>query len=296
MNRMLRALVAGATLVSLLGVGAIHSVTSAPAEATHVAPDMITKASGYIYAQGKQTGLTAETSASGLMTVAAPKLRNFPLTTSGVQNHNAALHSLAEVAFGTADSKNYVEVGWTVDGVGVNGSDTTNPHVFVGTWVNGNFSGYNAASGTDWVDNAAYSVNVGDSLSTVVGSDKQFGLQHFNNAWWFSYDSQWLGHVPDSHWSSQGITFTAADTFYAFGETYFDNTSLPCGQMGDGTTPTATTGPRIGNFLYASGSVNTPNLTLTTGSPYSAVFVNSTTTKTFRYGGFGEHDDACVAF
>ena len=49
-------------------------------------------------------------------------------------------HTLAEIAVQSADGKQIVEVGWTVDR-GVNGDD--DPHLFVYHWVDGKETCYN---------------------------------------------------------------------------------------------------------------------------------------------------------
>jgi hypothetical protein len=124
----------------------------------------------YYYNLGAQLAVTDGVFAN--VTIAKPKLGD------------GDYHSLAELAAQSADGKQIVEVGWTVDPL-VNGD--SNAHLFVYHWVNGSSSCYN---GCGW-EQYSKTVKPGDTLSD--GVTKKFGIQYSGGAWWIAFDTEFIG-------------------------------------------------------------------------------------------------------
>ena len=212
----------------------------------------------YLYANGKQAAVTDGVSA--MFTVAKPAVGG------------GDWHSLAEMAVQSADHKQTVEVGWTVDPVLFNDNET---HLFVYHWVNGQETCYNC----NFVPYSRASVKPGDILAE--GSYKLFGVQHYNGAWWIAYDTEWIGSFPDSLWDGD---FTQSGNVQLFGEVASSTTTNSCSQMGNSKSPDDTTAAKIGSVTYVNGP--TVRLTLqSTVAQYAAQFVSENTVRTFRYGG-----------
>lgn len=194
-------------------------------------------------------------------------------------------HSLAEIAVQSADGRQIVEVGWTVDRA-VNGDD--DPHLFVYHWVNRKPSCYNGCGFESYGGN----VKPGDTLQYDVA--KKFGIQYFNQAWWIAYDSEWIGFFPDTLWSKEGVTFNRSGLVQMFGEVA-SPIQAPCTDMGNGQTSEKETAARVGSVSYING----PTVAMTLRSSpdinpevkpsplYSIGYSTLTTTRTFRYGGPG---------
>lgn len=276
MNRIVKAAIAAGAMVSLLVVGQ-HG---APAD-----PAMQKEALNYFYAEAEQTGMNPSNgtvgpvSASALMDPAAPTIGT------------GDFHSLAEI-FAGKDINNGIEVGWTVDATGINGTDHTNPHLFVGAWVNGNFLGYNNAAGSGWVDYSGNADDAGKLLTT--GTAVEFGMQHSGSVWWVYYNTAAIGDFPDSLWSATSNTFTNLDRVQVFGEVAGNSTS-PHTQMGKGVLASATsgacpcTGAKISSMTYTGGSGAVVPLLVKASDPnptkYNSVLLASN--KTLYYGGPG---------
>lgn len=197
---------------------------------------------------------------SGLFTVANPKVG--PDT----------WHSLAEIALESTDEDQIVEIGWNVD-PGTNGDSQT--HLFVYHWVNGIETCYN---GCGFVPYAGATIAPGATLATGPLL-KQFGIQHFNNAWWVAYDSEWIGKFPDSVWNGN---FTETGVVQVFGEVA-SATTAACGtQMGNGLPASTINGSaRIGNLAFTDG----PTVNLEETSTSSVYSVAPYSPRTFYYGG-----------
>jgi len=185
-------------------------------------------------------------------------------------------HTLAELAVQSKDLKQIVEVGWTVDRVVNNGDE--NPHLFVYHWVNGEKTCYN---GCGYVPYDGATVKAGDILTTGA---KKFGIVHVNDAWWISYDSNFVGSFPDKLWQEAGVDFTKAEVVQAFGEVA-STVETPCSQMGNGL-PGADKGA---TFLGSVTLVNGPTAALDIRSTSTAGYytVNALSSRTFQYGGAG---------
>jgi hypothetical protein len=211
----------------------------------------------YLYATGKQAAQTDGVAA--LLTVANPRVATDDW------------HSLAEIALQSADEQQIVEVGWNVDRT-TNGDNDT--HLFVYHWVDGAPTCYNTC---DFTPYGLASIRPGDTLAT--GAVKQFGIQHFNGAWWVAYDTEWIGYFADSVWDN---SFTRTGLVQFFGEVAASSTT-PCTQMGNGTTPdNNTAAAKIGSAVYLNGPTVQLHVTSTNAYPTTQV-----TDRTFRYGGPG---------
>ncbi|OJF10118.1 hypothetical protein BG844_33965 [Couchioplanes caeruleus subsp. caeruleus] len=211
----------------------------------------------YHYAAGSQIGATDGTSAN--LHVAKPELAS------------ADAHTLTEIAVQSADGKQVVEVGWTVDRK-VNGDD--DPHLFVFHWKDGKPTCYNAC-GFEVYSQAT--IKPGATLPT--GVQKRFGVQRSGAAWWIAYDSEWVGYFPDKLWNG---TFTRAGATQWFGEVA-SATESTCTDMGKGLPPTDGTASRIGTIQMVNGP--DPNASVRSTNPHYGVL--SLSPSTFRYGGPG---------
>jgi hypothetical protein len=183
-------------------------------------------------------------------------------------------HTLAELAVSSADGKQIVEVGWTVDRA-VNGD--AEPHLFVYHWVDGVPSCYN---GCGFVPRAEGGGPAGKKLTP--GSVQYLTIRHAPGAWWISADGVgWLGYFPDSLW---GGRYTQAGIQQWFGEVAA-NTGTPCTDMGNGQFSSSTTATRIYN-IGLWDSTATPNIGTGHTHPayYTATRVNA---REMRHGGPG---------
>jgi hypothetical protein len=209
----------------------------------------------YLYAVGQQAAATDGVGA--LFTVAKPKVAE------------EDWHSLAEAAVQSADGQQVVEVGWTVDRSTFGDEET---HLFVYHWVDGIPTCY----GCDFVQ---YSKTVQPGAILAEGGYKQFGIQHFNGAWWIAYDSEWIGSFPDKLWDGR---FVRSGMIQVFGEVAASGTK-PCTQMGNGSTPETSAAARIGSVTYVNGPTVALKVTATT----DVYATSQLSDRTFRYGGPG---------
>jgi hypothetical protein len=179
-------------------------------------------------------------------------------------------HTLAEIAVQSADGRQIVEVGWTVDRA-VNGDD--DPHLFVYHWVDRTESCYN---GCGFVP---YSRIAWPGMTLPLDVSKRFGIQYYNGAWWIAYDTEWLGYFPVSLW---GGTFTRSGLVQWFGEVAASNIA-PCTDMGNGRSADDPYAARIGSVSLLNGPE--PNIALKALSIYYNA--QALSTRTMRYGGPG---------
>jgi hypothetical protein len=186
-------------------------------------------------------------------------------------------HTLAELAVRsydpeTRESRNTVEVGWTVDR-SVNGDN--DPHLFVYHWVDGKKTCYNSCGFTMY----SKTVKPGDTLP--VGAQKRFGILHSGNAWWIAYDSEYIGYFSDKNW---GGRFTKTELTQWFGEVA-SPTLNPCSEMGNGLSADRGLAARIGSITLTNGP--TVQFTPDARSPHYSARPVPDTEATFRYGGAG---------
>jgi hypothetical protein len=176
-------------------------------------------------------------------------------------------HSLGEMAAESADSKNIVEVGWTVD-----------RGLFVFHWVNGVPTCYNGC-GFVPVANAA-SVTAGMTLRPG-NSTPQFTIQHFQGNWWVGFGGVFFGFYPDTLW---GSSFTKVALTQWFGEVAA-NSATPCTDMGNGlfaSSPSSSAAVAI-NFI-GGPAANISLNTITNPALYTAT---RTSSNSVHFGGPG---------
>lgn len=214
-------------------------------------------------------------------------------------------HSLTEVAISNASQTNIVEFGWNVDQA-VNGDQNT--HLFTFYWVNGvPAASYNSGlvwgPGTACAGITSVPVAPGATLLTTTTplTLKVFSLQHFVSgglgAWWFSYNANWVGCLPDTLWTSAGTSFVKGDFFQMFGEVASSHDygvgTKPCAQMGSGVSPAVTTtgAARMGNAVYV-GNPNTPAMSWHTQSNTTMTPDYTVSAVNGRSGFYGGHTSA----
>lgn len=166
----------------------------------------------------------------------------------------AGSHSLVELAVESADSKQIVEIGLTID-QGLNGNSRL-PGLFVYHWVDGAPTCYNACGFVRVLTDPAF------NTPFVANSIHRLAIQHRDGAWWL-YDSYkltplgnsrggWLGYFPDDLW---GGRYTKAGEIQWFGEVSA-TTSTPCTDMGNGQFPSDTSASIQGMGLLGGPAVN----------------------------------------
>ncbi|HET6530322.1 MAG TPA: neprosin family prolyl endopeptidase [Actinoplanes sp.] len=184
-------------------------------------------------------------------------------------------HSLAEIAVQSADGKQIVEVGWTVDR-GVNGDE--DPHLFVYHWVDGKESCYNGCGFKQY----SKTVVPGDTLPT--GVPKRFGIQFYNGAWWIAYDSEWVGYFPGELWEGR---YTKSGLIQWFGEVAASSIK-PCTDMGTGADAFDLSAARAGSISLINGPEVSISVRANSPEAEAPVYgANRLSERTFRYGGPG---------
>lgn len=189
-------------------------------------------------------------------------------------------HTLVEIAAMSTDTKQIVEVGWTIDR-GLNGDD--NPHLFVFTWVNRTPNCYN---GCGYVQ-VSPTFRPGMSV-TSDGSQHVFAIEFYQGNWWINYDGQWMGYFPESVWTSKGVSYNQAGLIEWFGEVATNTGSRT--QMGNG----------IFGSVPGSATINNTSIILSTTNSILAGWASPAGTdlscfnyatvrggSDFRYGGPG---------
>jgi hypothetical protein len=190
-------------------------------------------------------------------------------------------HSLAEISVQSADVRQIVEVGWTVDRA-VNSDD--NPHLFVYHWVNGAGTCYN---GCGWVQFSG-SRFPGMGLA-YDGSASQYMIQYRDGNWWIGYQGEWIGYFPGSLWNG---VYTASGLVQWFGELAAGQATAPphssignyySGASGD---PNSARMSQLSVFDSAGGAQQaTPALYITNSALYDAAAGSEP--NEFLYGGHG---------
>lgn len=238
------------------------SHTSTPAgKAGHKEPPLMpgqisTAALTYFYGTSYQYAVADGMSAN--MTVAQPFLAS------------ADFHTLAEMAAQSADGRQIVEVGWTVDR-GLNGD--TKPRLFVYHWVDRTPSCYNGCGFVQY----SPTIQPGAWLGNGTHS---FTIQHYQGNWWIRLNSEWIGYFPDSLW---GGRYTRTGLHQWFGEVAA-NSGAPCTDMGNGLFASSTSATSISAMSNINGPAVSKSTSATSPAFYSAL---STGTASMRYGGPG---------
>ena len=179
-------------------------------------------------------------------------------------------HSLAEVAVQSADGRQIVEVGWTVDRK-VNGDDK--PHLFVYHWVDRKETCYNVCGFVP------YGSATKPGAVLPIGDDKLFAIKHFGNAWWINYDNVWIGYYPDSLW---GGKFTRTGLTQWFGEVAAAD-ATPCTDMGNGKAASSKNAAAITGIGFFEG----PAPAIAAGATSIYYSVAAATKDAYRFGGKG---------
>lgn len=249
----------GYLAVSLLVVGGVVGGTGGVAHA----------AATFFYATGSQA--ISNTGTTATMTIATPSVAS------------GDFHSLMELSVQSSDQQQTVEVGWTVDTTGVNGTDHTNPHLFVYYWVNGVQKCYNTNC-TGFVQLTGTGIpQAGQVLANSTG--KHFGIVHGGtpSGWWVSYNDVFFGYYPDTLWPSP--TFTTAGFNSEFMEVAA-NVAAPCTDGGNGLD--SSNASAAGIFSVAYGGQPTTAVSVNTNATNSSYYsTTSLSARSFRVGGPG---------
>lgn len=194
----------------------------------------------YDYAGAKQT-VASDGFGITLMTVASPTLAA------------GDFHTLAELAV-TDNLGNTVEWGWTKD-TAVCGAVAV-PCLFAFSWKNGVPQGYN----TGFSPGVGCTPCAGGSISSAIGTTKQFGIQYIPNAnpalsaWWMTYNGTYQGAYLASRWTAP--TFIRGAFNQVFGEVAA-NTTTSCTDMGTGVLATGSPtflGSKFNSYGLVNGS------------------------------------------
>ncbi len=235
----------------------------------------------YFYAQASQKVVAEGTYAT--MTIGKPTVGT------------GAYHSLAEIAVQTEyDNRKVehaVEVGWTVD-PGLFKDDE--PHLFVYHWVNGKPSCYNTCGFVPFDPppepgpTAGPTTAPGPALTSIrpgavlpEGEAKVFGIQHFKERWWISYDGKWIGYFPDSLW--KGLRFYESEVVQWWGEVAAVSADEPCAEMGTGVAASETGAAEIRRIRLIGG----PAVNIAAGTRGDFYSVKQVGKDAIRIGGKG---------
>lgn len=224
----------------------------------------------YYYSSVGQTFTDPATSNSYFLSIHKPQLAlgsGYGASQNNWHGQSDA-HTLMEVAAQRDSSsgggkKNTVEIGWTVDR-NINPDDK--PRLFVATWKDGVFLGYNMDVPAGFVDlsgGVGYSpIGPGGDLTAAIGTSKKFLISWFDNAssgnregWWVQYNSLYVGYFPQSVYS--GETFVDMDGSQGFGEIAAYQVET-CTDMGNGSLAAAGVGATVSNY-GVGGSTDTPD-------------------------------------
>lgn len=163
-------------------------------------------------------------------------------------------HSLQELSLQSADRKQTVEIGWTVD-PGLNGDDK--PHLFVFHWIDGKPTCYNGCGFVQMHGGP----QPGMTLTPRATAD--FSMEYTGGSWWLYYNSKAVGHFPGTLWQNR---FSSAQIITAFGEVAHATKDTTCEQMGVGEFGHGHTPSFIRRYVLY-GSTAKPSLTVADTSP-----------------------------
>jgi hypothetical protein len=191
-------------------------------------------------------------------------------------------HTLVEMSVQDG-SGNIIEIGYTVDNTGVNGTDHVNPHLFNFYWVANSGMGYN----TNCTPAVGATFTQGQDLSSFVGgSAMKFDIEHVGSAWKLRVNNTDLCSYADSLWSG---TYTSSTFIQVFTELALNNRTDSESDAAGGVVATSTVGTPITNFgLYGGGTANLVQGVVTNAARWNAVLTSSTSA---NVGGAGGHPD-----
>lgn len=210
----------------------------------------------YSYAGwGDNFGIDTATGASASMTIA----NSYLATTSNNNMGRYDSHSLLELAVAKPGSsgRNIVEIGSTKDPAIC--GQSTEPCMFVYSWIKSVGQGYNNLPGSGFVDlsgGVGYSpVGPGGSLLSAVGTNKSFKIRYLDNTlsggregWWTSYDNLYVGYYPIAHWTSAGETFVDLTDVQQFSEIAGPYTES-CSDLGNGLFSSNASATTLANYV-----------------------------------------------
>ena len=130
-------------------------------------------------------------------------------------------HSLGEIGVISADLKQIVELGWTVD---PQVNNDVHPRLFVFHWVDGMPTCYN---GCGFVQ-VSTTHHPGDRVTPGVLAD--YAIELRGSDWWLRYENDDLGYFPGSLWA---MPYTASGHVQWFGE-ISSGGAESCTEMGNG--------------------------------------------------------------
>ncbi len=184
-------------------------------------------------------------------------------------------HSLAELALFSADAKQIVEIGWTVDKTKPDGM----PRLFVYHWVDGKPTCYNGCGFVTY----NYSGAPRPNQLVAVGKPATYKVLHLSNKWIFWYNNSPIGYFPDSLWRGR---FTKAYIMQVFGEVAYSPTKVAYSQMGNGKLGYKPGSAYIKDVKLIGAAVPTRLSVEVLGAPlgYKRGYV---TASRFNYGGPG---------
>jgi hypothetical protein len=204
-------------------------------------------------------------------------------------------HTLSQIALKDSTTNNTLEVGVTEDpNLNTGNANRDNSALFIGSYYQGSFQGYNGGNG--WANSgncAADGVCPGNDVAALAGTARPFIWEYFNDGpggvsdgWWVGFNNKWMGLFDDGNalWTN---TFQSADSVQLFGELAgIPGTSVEesCSDLGNGDFGSATTGAGFSN--YTTNSATAENLVV--GTVTDATKWNTFGTGTgFKFGGPG---------
>jgi hypothetical protein len=194
-------------------------------------------------------------------------------------------HTLFEIAVQSADARQIVEVGWTVDRVYGDGA----PHLFVYHWVDGAPTCYDGCGFVTTSNTVRPGMRLPLSTKPVP-----FSIRREGSAWAVTYGGSSLtgpiriGYFPDALW---GGRFKKAGLIQVFGEVAAASTTS-CTDMGNGlaaANPGAASAGSLRKITRGLGyDIETPaSISWTVVSNRSLYDLVQPSSSSFRYGGPG---------
>jgi hypothetical protein len=184
----------------------------------------------------------------------------------------ADYHSLAELVGQSADGRNMIEIGWTVD-PGLN--HDRQPHLFVFHWVDGRPTCYNGC-GYVQVSKTRY-----PGMPVELSQrPNRYALRFDGRRWWVGYQGEWIGFFPASLWSG---SFTSIGLAQWFGEVAASSPA-PCTQMGNGKFGTGLSAAAVASEKLGSDAAAALPGEITDPALYA---VGSFSGTGYRFGGPG---------
>lgn len=192
-------------------------------------------------------------------------------------------HTLGEIGVQSADQKQIVEIGWTVDAA-VNGD--VHPRLFVFHWVDGAPTCYN---GCGWVQ---VSATKKPGMRVTPGAMADYQIQLRGSDWWLTYDGEDLGYFPGSLWTTP---YTTAGHVQWFGEIAAAGADS-CSEMGNGAKGTDPAAAAMsGLYLLTPAGAKVPAAAGPGEITNSAYWnIGQTTPTSFAFGGPGSPTGCCT--